>query len=316
LSSILITGGTGSFGHAFVRHLLASTDCPRRICILSRDEYKQHLMRETLRDDRLRFFLGDVRDVDRLRIAFRGIDTVIHAAALKRIDSCAYSPYEAVQTNILGTWNVIRAALDTGSVTKVIALSSDKASSPLNLYGKTKACLEDLVLHAGAYSGGRGPKFAAVRYGNVSGSRGSVIPFWRQCLADGKPLPIVDANATRFWFTLQGAVELVCRVSNTMRGGELYVPRLPSFSVGDLAAAMVPDGVTPDTIQMPMRDGEKMHESMISADEASMFQAFHDGYVRGASGGEALASGFSYTSDKNVDWLSTNDLRERLKDVQ
>lgn len=312
--TVLITGGTGSFGRAFVRQLLASDIGPERIRILSRDEVKQAEMREELNDDhRLRWFLGDVRDQDRIRLACRGAEMVVHAAALKRVDACAYSPFEAVQTNVVGTWNVLRAALDSSTVTHVVALSSDKACAPLNLYGKTKACMEDLVTDANAYAGQDGPRFAAVRYGNVAGSRGSVIPSWRKLIAQGRPVPVTDHAATRFWFTLRGAADLVLHAFTRMQGGELFVPDLPSFSVGNLAVALGAG----ELAAMPRRRGDKRHEVMVSKDEAPYFRRHGPGYVRfqeGCEQGTTLRESFEYSSD-TARRMSIDELRVALTEV-
>jgi len=313
-STLLITGGTGSFGTALVKHLLASEDCPQRICILSRDELKQARMRTDLHDDfRLRFWIGDVRDRERLRLAFRAVTHVVHAAAMKRVEVCHANPFEAKATNIDGTENVLRAALDS-NVKRVVCISSDKACAPLNEYGKTKAFLEDMVLHANVYSGKAGPMFSVVRYGNVSGSRGSVIPLWRAALAAGEPIRILDPQATRFWFTLDGAVDLVLWTLKTMQGGELIVPKLPSFHIPDLAEALAPGH--PVEYGCP-RVGDKTHEAMVSADEAPWFRAVNGHLVRFQREpyGDSLPAGFSYTSDQNTQWLDVEGLRDALRSV-
>lgn len=296
---ILITGGTGSFGHAFVRRLLerAGPSRPARIVIYSRDEAKQQAMRmEFANHAGLRFFLGDVRDLQRLRLAFRGVDIVVHAAALKQVEACEYNPSEAVATNIGGTQNVAVTAIECG-VKRVVALSSDKAVAPLNLYGATKSAAEALIRAANSYSSPGGTRLAAVRYGNVAGSRGSVIPLWRAALAAGAPLQITDPDATRFWFTLDGAVGLVEWTLEHMRGGELVVPELSAFRVRDLAAAMT--GGAPTVIVGP-RVGDKTHESMIGADEATYFRRWQGRLIRflpGDDRGESLEAGFVYRSD-------------------
>lgn len=257
--SILVTGGSGSFGHAFVRHMLASPDCPERLCILSRDEYKQHQMREQFRDERLRFFLGDVRDVKRLRLAFHEIDTVIHAAALKQVPAGEYDPWEFQLTNVFGTKNVLDAARDSG-VKKVLLLSSDKACSPVTHYGCTKLSGEKLVTAANSY---HGPVSASTRYGNIIDSRGSVIPLWRQAVADGKPVLVTDPDSTRFHMRQDEAVNLVLLALREMQGGEVFIPKLRSYRLGDLVQ-VVAGG--PGQIVGP-RPAEKKHEVLVSHDE-------------------------------------------------
>ena len=313
--SVLITGGTGSFGSAFVQHVLAMQPGPSRVCILSRDELKQAEMRVTLADDhRLRWFVGDVRDLPRLEMAFHGIDAVIHAAAMKRVDACEYDPFEAVKTNILGTENVIAAALKN-EVKRVLLLSSDKACAPKNLYGATKACAEKLILAANSYRGRGATRFSAVRYGNVAGARGSVIPTWRAAVSGGLPLPVMEADATRFWFTLDQAVDLVLWTLDDMQGGELVVPKLPSFRLVDLAEAMAPGW---PRAYSGHRDGDKKHESMISADESVYFRAYSGRFVRFPNGqmrGSPLPPGFAFCSDQNDVWLDVAALRVALKQV-
>jgi FlaA1/EpsC-like NDP-sugar epimerase len=257
---MLITGGTGSFGQAFVKRLLDDGK-HERICIYSRDEYKQALMREKFNDDqRLRFLIGDVRDRDRLRRAMEGVEVVIHAAALKRIETCFYNPSEMVQTNVIGSMNVIEAAHDA-KVKKVIALSTDKAFQPVSAYGYSKGLAEGLFLAANYARGKCGPMFAVTRYGNVSGSTGSVIPKWRELISqagnDFPCVPVTDPECTRFWMTLEESVDLVMDTIKTMRGGELNIPTLPAYRIGDLAAAMRTDI---EVIGLP--DFEKRHESM------------------------------------------------------
>jgi UDP-N-acetylglucosamine 4,6-dehydratase len=311
--TVLVTGGTGSFGQAFTRYALAMANGPRSVRILSRDELKQAEMRQRFHDDhRLRFLLGDIRDIDRLRLAFRGVDLVIHAAALKRVDACDYSPFEAVRTNILGTQNVIQAALDN-QVSRTLFLSSDKACAPLNLYGKSKAVAEDLCRAAHSYAGDAPVKFASLRYGNVAGSRGSVVPAWREALEEGRPLVVNDAEATRYWFTLQGAVDFAIWALTVMQGGELFVPKLPSFYVRDLAHAM---GSAPQVGEP--RPGDKRDEAMVAPDEAPYFREWEGRYVRflpGRERGDVLPAGFSYTSANNERWLGVSDLREALRAV-
>lgn len=265
MKSILITGGTGFFGRGFVKQILA--DGCERVCIYSRDEFKQALMREEFKDDpRLRFFIGDVRDRDRLHRAMQGIELVVHAAALKRIEVGHYNPGEMIKTNIGGAMNVIEAATDAG-VKKVIALSTDKAFEPVSAYGQSKALMESLFLAANNARGESGPIFAVTRYGNVSGSTGSIIPKWRAMISRGARLVMItDPSATRFWMRLDEAVKLVIDTANTMRGGELVIPELPAYQVGDLAVAMNVGGMV---IGLPKF--EKLHESMgpgLSSDKA------------------------------------------------
>lgn len=304
---VLITGGTGSFGNAMTQHLLSSSTST--VCIYSRDEVKQAEMREKYDDSRLRFFLGDVRDRERLSTAMLGVDVVFHAAALKRVESCSYNPQEAIATNVAGTMNVCHAAIEAG-VSLVLALSSDKACAATTLYGSTKATAEHIVSASNALSRGR-TKLSSLRYGNVAGSRGSVIPLWRAAIAAGDPVPMVNPDATRFWFTLDGAVSFAMWALENMAGGELFVPRLPSFRVGDLATAMGACAFKP----MDARPGEKHHESMVSLDEAPHFRSRGDKYVRylpGSERGLLLPEGFSYRSDCNEDRMSVERLREAI----
>ncbi|MHB0965545.1 MAG: SDR family NAD(P)-dependent oxidoreductase [Bellilinea sp.] len=258
MDDILITGGTGSFGHAFVRRLLSEGTNGGRVIIFSRDELKQWNMRQTFQDHPgLRFFVGDVRDQQRLRRALDGVHTVIHAAALKRIEVGHYNPLEMVKTNVMGSVNLIEAAMDA-KVSKVVALSTDKAFHPVSPYGASKAMAEALFLAANNTSGANGPKFSVTRYGNVSGSNGSVIPIWRKMIAEGaKWVPVTDPDCTRFWMTMDEAVDLVQETIENMAGGELVIPELPAFRIGDLAAAMnVPIHIT------GLNNWEKKHESM------------------------------------------------------
>jgi len=313
--SILITGGTGSFGNALVRRLLKD-QLTKRICILSRDELKQAEMRQALgADPRLRWFLGDVRDRHRLEMAFYGVDIVIHAAALKRVDACEADPFEAVKTNILGAENVVHAAL-ANNVRRVVSLSTDKCVAPVNLYGATKACMEKLMVAANAYRGNHGTRLAVVRYGNVAGARGSVIPTWRAAMAAGRPITITEPDATRFWFTLDGAVDLVLWALEHMQGGEVVVPRLPSFKVEDLALAVA--GPIWPMQTNGHRLGDKKHESMVSRDEGIYFREYQQRLVRflpGDERGEALEPGFAYSSDANTEWLDVPALRLALQSV-
>ncbi|GAA2004063.1 UDP-N-acetylglucosamine 4,6-dehydratase (inverting) [Microbacterium ulmi] len=319
-SSILITGGTGSFGKAFMAHVLERHD-PRRIVVYSRDELKQYEVRQMFGDDsRLRWFIGDVRDEHRLRRAMHGVDYVVHAAALKQVDTAEYNPFEYVRTNIVGSQNVIEAAIDTG-VKKVVALSTDKASSPLNLYGATKLAADKLFQSANHYASGYETRFSVVRYGNVMGSRGSVVPFFKKLAAEGKSLPITDARMTRFWITLPQAVQFVIDSFDQMVGGELYVPRIPSMRILDLVEAVAPNS---PTHEIGIRPGEKLHEEMISEDDSRRTLLLGDRYVvlptvagwtgwRAPADGEAVPDGFAYRSNTNDLWLDTAALRDILE---
>lgn len=313
---ILLTGGTGSFGRAFVRRLLGSgQDCTIRV--YSRDELKQYdMMREFRSDPRLRFLLGDVRDKDRLHRAMQGVDVVVHAAALKHVPLCEYNPAEAVKTNIVGAMNVVDCAIDAG-VARTVALSTDKAVNPVNLYGATKLCAEKLFVHGNAYSGPRGSRFACVRYGNVVGSRGSVIPLFLQQVSSGV-LTVTDKRMTRFWLSLDHAVQLVLDALEEMRGGEVFVPKIPSMRVVDLARAIAPDAIVKE---VGIRPGEKLHEALLTPEEAREGREFPTYYViggrrvRGAAGGTPLADGFCYTSDNNTQWLTVERLGELVNET-
>ena len=316
--SVLITGGTGSFGKRLVRTLLDTSDA-HRIIVFSRDELKQYEMRETYDDPRIRYFIGDVRDRRRLERAFDGVDVVVHAAALKQVPAAEYNPFEAVKTNIHGAQNVIEAAIDR-CVERVVALSTDKASSPLNLYGATKLVSDKLFVQGNAYASGKRTKFAVVRYGNVVGSRGSVVPFF-QAKAGSGVLPITDERMTRFWITLQQGVDFVLSSLEAMHGGELFVPKIPSMRIMDLAQALVPDARI-DVVGI--RPGEKLHEEMISVDDARRTIDVGDRFVIQPEfpwwgnthlEGTPVAPGFAYTSDQNDDWLSADDLRAMLDHV-
>lgn len=316
-SSILITGGTGSFGKAFLKQVLETRN-PARVAIYSRDELKQYEMKQSYGDDpRVRFFLGDIRDRDRLRMALHGVDYVVHAAALKQVDTAEYNPMEFVKTNILGSENVMLASIDAG-VEKVVALSTDKASSPVNLYGATKLTADKLFISGNHYSHSYGTTFSVVRYGNVMGSRGSVIPFFRELAERGEPLPITDKRMTRFWITLLQAVEFVINSFETMQGGELYVPRIPSMRVLDLAEAIAPGA---PLVEIGTRPGEKLHEEMISSEDSRRTIRQDDRFVVMPTlaewgfvppTGEPVADGFSYTSANNDLWLTVADLRDML----
>lgn len=317
-SSILITGGTGSLGKALTRELLENRAIGRLV-ILSRDELKQFEMRQQFGDDpRLRWFLGDVRDVGRLRRAMHGVDYVIHAAALKQVDTAEYNPFEFVETNVRGSQNVIEASIDAG-VKRVVALSTDKASSPINLYGATKLAADRMFIASNHYAASYATRFAVVRYGNVSGSRGSIVPKWRELASQGRPLPITDGRMTRFWITLPQAVDFVLSSFDVMTGGELYVPRIPSVRITDLAEAVAPGA---DTTEVGIRPGEKLHEEMIAEDDARRTLVLGDRFVvqphlsgwgySPPDGAVPFPEGMSYRSDRNDRWLSVDELRTIL----
>jgi len=313
-SSILVTGGTGSFGKAFISYALEHLN-PRRVAVLSRDELKQSEMKADYPDERMRWFLGDIRDRERLTRAFHGVDYVVHAAALKQVDTAEYNPMEFVKSNVLGSQNVIDAAIDAG-VKRVVALSTDKASSPINLYGATKLTADKLFIAANNLTQGFGTALAVVRYGNVMGSRGSVIPLFQRLAREGKPLPITDPQMTRFWITLPQAVRFVVDSFDQMKGGELYVPRIPSMRILDLVEAIAPGA---ETVDIGIRPGEKLHEEMIAADDSYRTIRLPDRYVVQPTvlewwfappDGEPVEPGFSYRSDTNDQWLSPEQLRE------
>jgi UDP-N-acetylglucosamine 4,6-dehydratase len=320
-SSILVTGATGSFGKAFLGYALANLD-PHRIVVFSRDELKQYEVRQMFGDDpRLRFFIGDIRDRDRLARAMHGVDHVVHAAALKQVDTAEYNPSEYVATNINGSQNVIDAAINAG-VQKVVALSTDKASSPINLYGATKLVADKLFISGNHYAATHPTRFSVVRYGNVMGSRGSVVPLFRRLNAEGKSLPITDKRMTRFWITLDAAVKFVVDSFDVMQGGELFVPRIPSMRILDLIEAVAPDA---PTHEMGMRPGEKLHEEMIASDDSRRTLRFPDRYVvqpviaswgyRTPEGGEPVPDGFNYRSDNNDLWLEVDEMRDLLREA-
>jgi len=319
-SSILVTGATGSFGKAFLGYALANLD-PQRIVVFSRDELKQYEVRQMFGDDpRLRFFIGDIRDRDRLARAMHGVDHVVHAAALKQVDTAEYNPSEYVATNINGSQNVIDAAINAG-VQRVVALSTDKASSPINLYGATKLVADKLFIAGNHYAATHPTRFAVVRYGNVMGSRGSVVPFFRRLNAEGKSLPITDKRMTRFWITLPAAVKFVVDSFDVMQGGELFVPRIPSMRILDLVEAVAPEA---PTHEMGMRPGEKLHEEMIASDDSRRTLRFPDRYVvqpvvaswgyQTPQGGEPVADGFNYRSDNNDLWLEVDEMRTLVEE--
>jgi UDP-N-acetylglucosamine 4,6-dehydratase/5-epimerase len=321
--SILITGGTGSFGRRMVATLLERFN-PRRVIVYSRDELKQFDMQQEFTDERMRFFIGDARDTERLVQAMQGVDYVIHAAALKQVPAAEYNPTECIKTNVHGAENVIRAAL-ANDVCQVIALSTDKAANPINLYGATKLVSDKLFVAANNMAGGHPTRFSVVRYGNVVGSRGSVVPFFRRLLEQGvSELPITHADMTRFWISLQQGVDLVLAAFQRMHGGEIYVPKLPSVRITDLARAMAPD--LPQKI-IGIRPGEKLHEIMCPADDSHLTLAFEDHYVikptitfTGCSNefevnavgerGEPVPMGFEYNSGNNPHFLDPAEIVE------
>jgi len=320
-SSILVTGGTGSFGKAFIEYALNNLD-PKRIVIFSRDELKQYEARQKFNDDsRLRWFIGDIRDQHRLIRAMHNIDYVIHAAALKQVDTAEYNPFEYVQTNIIGTQNVIEAAIDTG-VKKVIALSTDKASAPVNLYGATKLCSDKLFVAANNISGDSQISFSVVRYGNVFGSRGSVVPFFLKQRENGV-LPITSPEMTRFNITLEEGVDMVLWVIENSVGGEIFVPKIPSYRLMDLATAIGPDC---EYQFVGIRPGEKLHEEMVSSSDSintvtldkyyailpNLKEPKFKKFIESFSGAQ-VSPGFSYSSDKNGKFLTVDELREMIK---
>ncbi|RZJ77026.1 MAG: UDP-N-acetylglucosamine 4,6-dehydratase (inverting) [Flavobacterium sp.] len=318
--SILITGGTGSFGKRFVQRILANYK-PKKIIIYSRDELKQFEMAKAFPEDKypsIRYFLGDVRDSARLMQAFRGVDIIIHAAALKHVPAAEYNPFEFIKTNVLGAQNIIEAAIERG-VEKVVALSTDKASNPINLYGATKLCSDKLFVAGNSYSGASGTQFSVVRYGNVIGSRGSVMPFFMNLRKSGV-IPITDDRMTRFLITLDQGVDLVFKALENVGSGEIYVPKIPSMRMIDVAKAIAPEC---DLSITGIRPGEKLHESMISVDDAAHTREYADHYRifptthkwskdLHLEGGTPVPVGFEYTSDKNTSWMSPEQLKQLL----
>jgi UDP-N-acetylglucosamine 4,6-dehydratase len=314
--SILITGGTGSFGRKFVELMLAEHQ-PAKVIVFSRDELKQYEMREAgLDDSRLRYFIGDVRDLLRLRRAMEETDVVVHAAALKQVPAAEYNPIEAIMTNIMGARNVIEAALDN-QVKRVMAISTDKAVNPINLYGATKLAAEKLTVQSNAYAGGKDTRFSCVRYGNVVGSRGSVIPVFKRQREDGQ-ITITDERMTRFWLSIEQGVRFTIRCIEQMRGGEVFVPKIPSMRVIDVAKVVAPEA---EVELIGIRPGEKMHEVLVSEDEARHAVELDDMYVVEPPGalwfghewrekGKLLPEGFKYTSDQNQQWLTTGEIRK------
>ena len=319
--SILVTGGTGSFGKKFVEIMLREYR-PKKLIVFSRDELKQHEMRQVypdVGDSPMRYFIGDVRDRERLYRAFSGVDIVVHAAALKQVPACEYNPFEAIRTNIMGAKNVIDAAIDQG-VKKVMAISTDKAVNPTNLYGATKLCAEKLFVQGNSYSGEGGTRFSCTRYGNVVGSRGSVIPVFKRQRENSK-ITVTDERMTRFWLTLEQGVRFVIRCIEQMQGGEVFVPKIPNMRIMDLAEAVAP-GCEIEFVGI--RPGEKLHEVLISRDESrhtlelgDMFviQPVHPWWKQANwSEGKPLPDGFKYASDKNDQWLTIEELRQMIEE--
>jgi UDP-N-acetylglucosamine 4,6-dehydratase len=323
--SILVTGGTGSFGRAFVRTVLERYDV-RRIIVFSRDEAKQHDMSINMpvsRNPALRYFIGDVRDADRLEMAMREVDIVVHAAALKQVPAAEYNPFECIRTNVHGAENVVQSAIRC-AVKQVIALSTDKAANPINLYGASKLAADKIFVAGNNLSGADGTRFSVVRYGNVIGSRASVVPHFRKLIADGADsLPITDPRMTRFWITLQQGVDFVLSSLVRMRSGEIFVPRIPSMRIADLAAVMAP-GLPLRTIGI--RPGEKLHEVMVTEDDARATVELSDRYIIEPSlqfwddaatrpnNGRPVADGFSYMSNNNDEWIDDEVCRELLSE--
>lgn len=320
--NVLVTGGTGSFGRKFVEVMLKEYR-PARLIVYSRDELKQHEMRTAGYDaPNLRYFIGDVRDLPRLRRALNGVDVVVHAAALKQVPACEYNPMEAIKTNILGSSNVIDAALDAG-VKKVMALSTDKAVNPINLYGATKLAAEKLIVQSNAYAGGLKTRFSCVRYGNVVGSRGSVVPLFLKQREMGE-ITLTDERMTRFWISLDQGVRFVIRCIEDMHGGEVFVPKIPSMKMVDLARAVAPDA---QIRLIGIRPGEKLHEVLISEDEARTTIELSDMYVVQPAAalwfghywsevGETLPDNYHYASDNNTEWLSVAQIHEMVENIE
>ena len=324
--TILVTGGTGSFGKCFTKYVLEKYN-PKKIIIYSRDEFKQWMMANEFKEyqDKLRFFIGDVRDLARMKRAFVGVDYVIHAAAMKQVPACEYNPNEAIKTNIEGAQNVIEAALDSDSVKKVVALSTDKAVNPVNLYGGTKLVSDKLFIAANAYAGEKDINFSIVRYGNVAGSRGSVIPFFNSVIKNGgKELPITDYRMTRFWISLTQGVELVIKALEEANGGETFISKIPSFKITDLAEAMMPGCEKPE---VGIREGEKLHEIMVTVEDSMTTYEYDKHFIvypqmvwnnrqKPNMSGKKVPEGFSYSSDNNTEWLTVEEIRELLKTVE
>lgn len=327
--TILVTGGTGSFGRAFTSYCLDHYDV-KKIIIYSRDEFKQWSMENDFRlkygdkANKLRFFIGDVRDLERFKRACQGVDYIVHAAALKQVPACEYNPNEAIKTNINGAMNIIEAALDS-SVQKVVALSTDKAVNPVNLYGGTKLVSDKLFIAANAYAGEKNVNFSIVRYGNVAGSRGSIIPFFKSLIEKGETeLPITDFRMTRFWISLTQGVELVIKALTEANGGETFISKIPSFKVTDLAEAMLPGCKMKE---IGIRPGEKLHEIMVTTEDSSTTYEYEKHFIvypqmtwndrqQPDMSGKKVADGFSYSSDNNTEWMSVEDIRARIGEAE
>lgn len=321
---ILLTGGTGSFGNHFTDYVLSHYK-PKKIIIYSRDEYKQFIMTDKYKEykDILRFFIGDVRDKTRFSRALNGVDYVIHAAALKQVPACEYNPIEAVKTNIDGAMNIVDAVIDSQSVKKVVALSTDKAVNPVNLYGGTKLVSDKLFIAANSYVGNRDLSFSVVRYGNVAGSRGSVIPYFKQIVENGgHELPITDYRMTRFWIDLEEGVKLVIKALSDARGGETFISKIPSFRITDLAEAMLPGCDKPE---IGIREGEKLHEVMVTKEDSMNTYEYekhliiypHYEWWNGnvLPGGKKVKQGFEYSSGTNNEWLTIDSLKKKIMNI-
>ncbi len=325
--TILITGGTGSFGKKFIKTVLEKYPNVKKLIVFSRDEYKQFVMQNIPEFkghmQKLRFFIGDVRDKERLYQAFDNVDIVIHAAALKQVPACEYNPFEAIKTNIMGAQNIIEVAIERG-VKKVVALSTDKACAPINLYGATKLCSDKLFIAGNSYCGDKDTRFSVVRYGNVAGSRGSVIPFFKELLRNGaKELPITDMRMTRFWLKLEQAVEMVLEALDSMQGGELYVKKIPSMRMPELAKAIAPELAIKE---VGIRPGEKIHEQMITKEDASNTIEFNNFYIilpqinmenisHKYPNAKRVSADFEYHSGNNDRWLTVDEMRQLIKEI-
>lgn len=325
--TILVTGGTGSFGKKFIKTVFEKYPDVKKIIVFSRDEYKQFVMQNMPEFipymEKLRFFIGDVRDKDRLMRAFEDVDIVVHAAALKQVPACEYNPFEAIKTNVMGAQNIIESAIDRG-VKKVVALSTDKACAPINLYGATKLCSDKLFIAGNAYCGSKDTRFAVVRYGNVAGSRGSVIPFFKKLVDDGvTELPITDMRMTRFWLKLEQAVEMVLEAIEHMQGGELYVKKIPSMRMPDLAKAIAPNL---KTFEVGIRPGEKIHEQMITKADAPNTIEFNDFYIILPQidmeninylypEAKKVSDDFEYHSGNNDRWLTVEEMKNLISEI-
>jgi UDP-N-acetylglucosamine 4,6-dehydratase len=317
--SVLVTGGTGSFGKSFVKRLLKDDEV-KKIIVFSRDELKQFEMQSDLDSPKMRYFLGDVRDFSRLKQATDGVDVIVHAAAIKQIPAAEYNPMEAIKTNIIGAENIVNAAIQNG-ISRVIALSTDKAANPANLYGATKLCSDKLMIAGNVLAGRHPTRFAVVRYGNVLGSRGSVIPFFKEQKVKGT-IPITDVEMTRFWLTLDEGVDFVINSLSRMQGGEIFVPKIPSFKVTDVAKVVAPN--VPTKI-IGIRPGEKLHEVMITEDDSAFTREFEDYYAILApflletdfyqKNGKPVPLGFSFTSANNKSWHTVGSFTQVLTDA-